>query len=315
MPFEFKPDDASLLKGVQRLARGQLDAALALLESETPPTAETVHALRKHSKKLRGLLRLMAPVMKGCKRQNARLRDAARHIAPLRDAEVRLATFDLLAREMRPDDGQAALRALLQQDLDSARQPENLAQICGAMRAEFRAVRASVDDWALRKPHARAGSRKADSAQAFAVLRPGLENTWRQAQQGLHAARAALAGDFPAEPFHAWRKHAKHHWYQARLIQPVWPRMMAPHVAAADMLGELLGGHNDLDVLCDYLRRRTASDDAAAGAVALPALQAAALQPRRLLAERAVALGGQLFAPPARAMTDLWGAWWCVWRA
>lgn len=314
MAYRFQPDDKTIIKGAQRIAHGQIDAALALLVADTPPSPQTVHALRKHTKKLRGLLRLLAPVMKGYSRENTRLRNAARQIAPLRDAEVRLGTFDLLTRELAESPGLKDLRAMLEQDLASARQPEQLAAICAVMRTELEAARASLGALVLRKPYMQAGTRKASRAGAFDVLRPGLETSWRRAQAGLEAAREALAGDFPAEPFHEWRKAAKHHWYQARLLQPVWPEAMATHIATADTLGETLGDHNDLDVLCSNLQARVTAEGCTSGAAALPALHAAALRPRRLLAEQAVALGSMLFAPPARAITDQWGAWWAAWK-
>ncbi|MCQ9933930.1 CHAD domain-containing protein, partial [Staphylococcus aureus] len=52
---------------------------------------------------------------------------------------------------------------------------------------------------------------------------------------------------------HEWRKRVKDHWYQARLLRPIWPAIMDPHVAAADTLGEILGQVNDLAVLRDRL--------------------------------------------------------------
>ncbi len=312
MAFAFKPNDDTALTGARRIARQQLDTALGLLDAPAPPSPDRVHALRKHTKKLRGLVRLVLPVTRRLQRQNLRLRDAARQIAPLRDAEVRRGTFDLLTRDMDREPGIQALRRLLQQDVAAVRQPASLERITEGMRGELRAVRDALDGWALRK---RYGGKRMEGAEAgFAVLRPGLETTWGAAQAGLAASRAALAGDFAADPFHEWRKAAKHHWYQARLLRPIWPEVMAPHVAAADTLGELLGDHNDLDVLCAFLQSRVDAGDCPEGAAALPALRAEVLQPRRLLAEKAVALGERLFAPPARAVTDQWAAWWCAWH-
>ena len=311
MGFSFKRGDRTALDGARRIAAEQLDAALKLLGAPQAPGAASVHKLRKHCKKTRGLLRLLYPVLKGVGGDNRRLRDAARHIAPLRDAEVRLGSFDLLARELPDLPGLAPLRRQLGAEVMALRADASMQEMLPAMAAELGAVRLRLEQWRPRASFAKAGKQE----DGFALLRPGLEASWRGARAGLAAARAELQGDFDATPFHEWRKLAKHHWYQARLLAPIRPDMMAPHLAEADSLGELLGDHNDLDVLCTHLATHVAqAGDPPEMVQALTALRAAALRPRRLLAARAVGLGERLFAPPPRVLSALWGSWWAAWR-
>ena len=313
MGFSFKRGDRTAFDGVRRVAAEQLDAALKIIAAPQAPGAAAVHKLRKHCKKTRGLLRLLYPVLKGVKADNRALRDAARHIAPLRDAEVRLGSFDLLARDLPDLPGLPALRRQLEAEVAALRADASMHEMLPAMAAELGAVRRRLDAWHPRARFARAGKRADDDG--FALLRPGLEASWRASRAGLAAARAQLEGDFDATPFHEWRKVAKHHWYQARLLAPIRPQMMAPHLAEADALGELLGDHNDLDVLCTHLAAHVAAQGDPPEAVqALTALHAAALRPRRLLAEQAVALGERLFAPPPRVLSALWESWWLAWR-
>jgi CHAD domain-containing protein len=110
MAFQFKPDE-TLAKGIRRIAKGQLDKALdglTGLSGEEPE--EVVHDARKRFKKLRALLRL-ARIGLGrtiTDWENARLRDAARPLSEVRDAEVMIEAFDeLVERFGAPDHPEA----------------------------------------------------------------------------------------------------------------------------------------------------------------------------------------------------------------
>jgi len=293
MPYAFEPADTSVADAFARIAAEQLDAAIA--GAARPETVDKagLHDLRKRIKKLRGLMRLFRPVLSGFGTENAALRDAARAIAHLRDAQVRLGTFEGLRAGLPDDPALTALHARLQDEAAEAAAHRNDAAIA-AYGAALAGVRDRLPGLKLR-------------AKGFAALRPGLERTLAEARRGRKAAAAALADPaFPAEPLHAWRTRAKQHWYQARLLAPIWPAMMAPHVQAADDLGELLGDHNDIDVLLHHLA------DAPPAALAL--LEPVALARRRALAGQAVALGRRLFADRPEALADRWAVWWRAWR-
>lgn len=294
MSFAFRPTDRSVQSALRRIARAELGAALTLLGSGTP-TPEGVHGLRKHTKKLRGLIRLVRPVFPGFGPANAALRDGAGAIAALRDAEVRLATLSALADGLPPgtaDAGLAALRA----EVAALRDPQAAGVGLAAMTDTLAALREDARGWRL-------------TAQGWDALEPGLTDTWRAARAGRKRAARALAKGEGAEPFHDWRKAIKHHWYQARLLEPLWPAMLAPQIAAADVLGEDLGAHNDLDVLRTHLARH--ADPAVAELAKLEALRAA----QDDLARRCLADGARFLADRPRALAHRWGTWWDAWRA
>jgi CHAD domain-containing protein len=113
-------------------------------------------------------------------------------------------------------------------------------------------------------------------------------------------ARAAPEPD----ALHEWRKRAKDHWYQARLLKPIWPAMMEPHIAAADDLGEWLGLINDLAVFRDRIEAAPLSAELKAEAREL------AISRHAELMTRVVPLGRLLFAGQAESLIDRWGAWW-----
>jgi CHAD domain-containing protein len=132
------------------------------------------------------------------------------------------------------------------------------------------------------------------------ALEPGLAATWTAARAEQKAARKHPT----PEALHDWRKRVKDHWYQARLLRPIWPAMMDPHIAAADELGELLGQVNDLAVLRDRLEAAPLEE-----ALRSEARDLASLRHEALMA-RALPLGQRLLAGKAHALTTRWGAWW-----
>lgn len=301
MAFAFKPSDAGSRTGVRaglrRIARAELAAALRILDAG-PPGPEAVHDLRRHTKKLRGLVRLVAPVFPQSGRVDRALRAGARQFAALRDAEVQLATLRCLSQGLAdPAPAEAAARALAA-ELLALRAPEALEAAAAALRAELQALHAGVGDWQL-------------EAQGWAALAPGLKATWRAARRGRAAAARALDRGEAGAAFHDWRKAVKHHWFQARLLGPVWPEMLAPQIAAADALGEDLGAQNDIGVL---LARLAAGPDPAVSALAAegPFAQAARAAEREL-AQRALAQGARLLAERPGALARRWGAWWELW--
>ena len=298
MPFQFSVKDRTVQAGLRRIAREQAEEALSGLSSDLAADPEAVHAVRKASKKLRGLLHLARPVLSEARTEQALIAEAARQISGLRDAQVMQKTFNTLEKAL-PKEARVPLRAALDARKAAEAHPEALAQSVAAARETF-------GDFATRSGHWKIKGKE------FGALEPGLTDTWRRARKGLHRAQAvADADDFPAEPFHDWRKRVKRHWYQARLLEPIWSEMMAPHVKQADALGELLGDHNDLDVLLTTLEAEPALD----GSPALEPLRTEVLRRRRTLATDALRLGSRLFAEPADALADRWGRWWRLWRS
>lgn len=297
MTFAFDRKDRSVQAGVRRIARAEARAALACLRSDLTANPEAVHAVRKASKKLRGLLRLVRPGFDGAKAESAALRDTARHLSTLRDAEVMRRTFERLAEKL-PDEANEALRARLDQRKAQIADPDALAEAIAAMTAAFEGIEARARKWKIR-------------GKEFDALAPGLIATRKRARKGLkRAQRAARDDTLPAEAFHDWRKQVKHHWYQARLLAPIWPEILTPHVAQADLLGETLGDHNDLDILLTTLE----GDPALADHPALSPLRVEVMAQRRKLAAQSLVLGARLLAEPPEALADRWGRWWGLWR-
>lgn len=284
MPYAILPDDRTVEAALRRIAREEAEGALALVQG-TGDLGPRVHAMRKAVKKLRGLLRLVRPVFPEARAENEVLREAGRGLSDLRDAAVQLATVERLSDGMS-DDRRARLLAPFRGAAER-HDAEAAPRLLPAFAAAMASLRDRSGGWTLEE-------------DGWDALEPGLEATWAAARKAMRAARH----DPSPDALHEWRKRVKDHWYQGRLLRPIWPAMMDPHVAAADTLGELLGQVNDLAVLRDRLEAAPLDEGLRSEARDLSSLRHAALMAEVL------PLGRRLLAGRAEALTDRWGAWW-----
>lgn len=287
MPFAFADKDLSVAKTVRKLTRLRMEASLSLLDQTERPRAELIRELRKNIKKTRALLRLVRPGFKHYSRENDALRSASRLISDLRDSDALEEAFSRVeALTFLPAGQREDLRAIV------IRPRAEIAQTQLADRlAEHRAIVAAIAE--------RIRGWKVD-ADGFDALAPGLERTWLAAQKAMDMAQANPT----VGALHDWRKRTKDHWYHARLLAPIWPEVMAQHVACADALGERLGEARDLAILIQALAD-------VSGAVEF--IQAAAAEEARLLSD-AHFLGARLFSEPAASLSRRWRGWWKIWR-
>ena len=296
MTFAFTRSDRTVAAALRRIATVQIDSALAALDDDSEPLAARVHAARKAVKKTRGLIRLVRPVFPAYAPANAALRTAAHAIGPLRESAVLLALFDDLASDcsLSPEDA-APLRTPLEDAAEALSCDAMLAQTVATFRHRMQTIRDGIDDWCL-------------TADGFDALSPGLVRTLSDARSAMKAAGKAIA-DCPPDPetLHDWRKRIKDHWYQARLLSPLWPEAMAPRIATADTLAELLGDHHDLSGLSRCL-------DRAAPSPVRSALRAEITRRRTGIEDQVLPQGRRLLADSPPALAETWRIWWKLWR-
>ncbi|GGW27894.1 CHAD domain-containing protein [Gemmobacter lanyuensis] len=288
MPYRFELSDVSLTQGMRRLALAEI-ARIQDALSQDPADTAAIHTARKGIKKLRALLRLLRAGLADVQpAENAILRAAGHALAGQRDAAVRLATFDrVVAGADLPC--LAPLRAHLLTEAAAARQPTP------DLQAVFASLALRVEGWEVTGNDRR-------------ILMQGLAETRLRARRAMRTARDSRE----AEALHDWRKRAKDHWYQARLLQPIWPEVLRPLAAEADRLAVALGDHHDLAELRAHL--------APLAPAVLPP-EAADLLTARIqdaqtgIEAMAFPLGARLFAGEPEEIADLWVKWWKVWRA
>lgn len=289
MAYHFEKKDRSVAAAIRRISVEQIDLATQALTTTDLPLPARIHVARKAVKKLRGLLRMIRPVFKDYTLENNALRDAGRTLVGVRDAQVALGTLEMvgvLANLSQQDI--AALRAAFEARITEAEAPEALAAQIDAFLIPWQDLRRRACDWTPRR-------------KGYAALQDGLERSF------IAACRAEGAVGPGAEDMavHEWRKRAKDHWYQARLLAPIWPEIMQVHGSEAGRLGDLLGEHQDIAVLLGYLPETALADR----------LRSAAKARQKALLATAHPLSRRIFAGSPSAFANRWGAWWQIWKA
>ncbi len=288
-----------MAQGVRRIACEQIDDAIDELCDRSLAQALAVHEVRKHCKKLRGLLRLVRPCLGDVyARENAHFRDAARLLSPLRDDQSVLDAYDALMTHFAAGIERRAFatvrRRLTLRGKRRAGRVTDLEERFDQVRGLMEAARERVGDWPI------------DGGGA-AAWRGGFEQTYRRARKAMAAAYAAGT----PEQFHEWRKGTKYHWYHARLLRPIWNAALGVRSDAANALGETLGAYHDLAVL-----RATLLDEGEGFGRARSVEMLVGLIDRRQaeLVASARPLGLRLFAEKATRIAQRWVQYWDAWQ-
>jgi CHAD domain-containing protein len=329
--FRFR-DDESPGDGLRRVAVEALADAAALLRAPPDGDADVaVHEARKATKKTRAALRLGRELLPGKRRRalDRALREAARDLAPARDAAVRLRTAREAARAADLDPPDAVFEAWLAGTAGSAARDAG----GGPSRAGGGAVRGEAGDGTSgptgdpteAAPRGAAPRSLARHADAFDRLRFELDGAaWRdggakrlrKGLERLHArGRRAFGrvGDPPdAGRLHACRTHTKRLGYALRLLQPTWPPLVAAEAREVRRLAELLGRDHDLALLHVALRRDDRPTGAPPDVAALAAWLDAEIARGRA---EALPLLRRLYAEPSEAFAARHAGWWSAWRA
>jgi CHAD domain-containing protein len=224
--------------------RTQLQRQLSCARDELRCSdAAHVHAARKQVKKGRATLRLLRPAIgeDNYTRENTALRDAARPISGLRDAQVLAITYRKM--RSRSDDGQqhpgldSAEEALLAhtravQQAHEAR-PDQLQQISQVIEGSLE----RISSWDL------------DRENDVAAMIMGLRQTYRRGRRTMLLA----SRETTTEHLHDWRKQAKYLWHQLELLCSVAPGEIGELADQCHRLSDYLGDEHDFAVLEEVL--------------------------------------------------------------
>jgi CHAD domain-containing protein len=226
-------------QGLGRVARGQLDLTIGLLQRRGGgPDGEAVHEARKALKRLRALLRVSRDSLgdERYRHENVILRDAGRSLSGARDARVLLDTLDDLNKRFSdeiPDGAWSRLRAALSAEARAASEGDH--DSAGNLVSALSDARTRVASWPLPQ---KGGPES---------LAPGFERIYRRGRRALRAASAERS----TENLHELRKRAKDLWHAAQLLRPASPKRMKKLGRRAHRLADLLGDDHDLAVLLD----------------------------------------------------------------
>ncbi len=265
--------ETSLSDSMRAVLKDQLEESIALTESPSD-VLTAVHDVRKNMKRIRAGLRLVRPNLLDYAAENARFRDIARGLSPLRDAEALMETLEHHQDSLSAYDaslyGRVAARVRRHREQVLAEQDPLVAlQRAGE---SLRAARPQLDALTI-------------GGEGFGVVAGGLDKTYKRARRLW--GRAFELGSF--EVFHEWRKRAKYHRHHLELLHEVWPELMGAWTQELAYLTDLLGWDHDLAVLLEI----GGDDPALAGWVAERSVRYRdKLDPvaRRLFTERRSAL-------------------------
>jgi CHAD domain-containing protein len=241
--FQLEPDETPR-EGVGRVAGGQLDLTISLLEqSGQGDGGEAVHEARKALKRLRALLRVARGVIgqPRYRHENVVLRDLGRTLSSTRDAQVLLDTLEALAAryaEVLREGTWGRLRESLRAGLADPHtaQPFPSATMVGVLSG----TRERIASWPL-----------PDSGGAE-ILAGGLADIYRRGRRAFSAA----ARDPTPERLHELRKRAKDLWHATQLLAPLGPKPMKELQQDGHRLSDLLGEDHDLAILAAEVARR-----------------------------------------------------------
>lgn len=229
----------------------QHDRVIAELAEPVENSGEAVHSARKAIKRTRGLLRLIRDALgrDAYRSLNTEMRNAARALARMRDASIRLETFELNASHLADQTGSNVLsrtRDCLGSELVSAYADGAIPRdVAAHVRALIQAARHGLAAAGLGIIGRPAGG----VAEEFSYLARGLHRTYRRSRKGMRAA--TVTGD--TAEFHEWRKDVKYLRYQLEHLELIDPRSIGAMIAGLRRVDEGLGDAHDLWMLGDFV--------------------------------------------------------------
>lgn len=291
MSYRLSPAE-TVDEGLRRILAEEVDAAVGYTRDPGLDVHDAVHQLRKRLKGARALIQLVRGSLPGRRAENRRYRDIGRHVSESRDASSIVDAFRLMM-EGSSEDRAIAIEPVLgalgerRERLTTTLAIRERLTRCGH---ELRATRPTIQSLQLRT----------DDWDAVAG---GLRHWYRRGRRLWR--RADVERD--TELLHEWRKCAKYHLYQLRLLEDVDPEAMRQSIDRAAALEDVLGHEHDLAVLETVLPELDVSD--AARAAGLAELRSSRVR----LQEAALTLGEPVYREsPAvflRRIETAWRAW------
>lgn len=233
--WRFEPAEP-LDQAFRRVATEEIRAARIALTELQDGRDKAIHEARRSFKRLRALLRLASPAMDGgFAKENRRLRDAGRLLAPARDAAVLLDSFDRFV--------EAHAAGLAPADLASLR--DRLAQKQPAPAADGKVVDAHVARVIALTERSERNLARLDWPADSGELQRGL----RKAQARLKASFRAARETSDPEDLHDWRKRIKDQTAQMELFGAMLPGDLKAGRKGAKDIAQILGDEHDLCLL------------------------------------------------------------------
>ncbi len=282
----------SLGANLRRICRKQVDNGLQIVRGGKEPGDTPVHQTRKHLKKARAALQMVADEIgkSRFKKQDHRFRDIARLISDVRDAEVRLQTVRQL-QEITRRNAQQTFRKT--EELLLAELEHFMAAFAGWQKqagSQLEKLREEIEAWPVED---------LDCKQ----MRCAVQRAYKSARDELNCAKTKPTPD----NFHEFRAKAKRLFYQLRILCPINPLVIRALIDELDSVGKVFGRSHDLCFLSERLRRDDGQTEETHELVKV--IEASELE----LQERGVDLAERFFEERPRAFGHRLGGWLQQW--
>lgn len=297
MKFYFRRGK-SISDEVRRIASEQLQLSIEDLTERKPDLHTAIHEFRKRCKRLRALLRIVRPnFSKHYAPTNRLLRDLARDLSYVRDAQALVEALDRLEMAIEQTGAFPLIRAVLLERKEAAAGGEEaLHRKLDTMVPVLQRVMKSTKRWRI-------------EGSGFQCVAGGLARTYRRGRR----ARKRCQSQPSTYNFHEWRKRVKYHWHHTILLHKACPELLNPHHLLAEELGDLLGHEHDYAVLTERLRAIRHGEDHFRDELANLLKQVERQQVE--IRHNALALGGYLQAESSAALTKRWKTYFKIWKS
>jgi CHAD domain-containing protein len=245
MAYRFRISE-TLGAGARRIAREITGKAVRLASEKGRSLAVRTHEARKGVKKLRGLVRLVAPASKSpeaLKDTYRHLRRAAKILAGRRDHDVIHITLNKIAAEGAKRAGGFGprnvaevfkeLTGLDKGEIGDAAGQKDFAEFT----AMISALRRDIDAWNFHQSDLHALDR-------------GYIATYNEARNGM----LQILEKPTDKRLHGWRRLVKYHFYHARLLESIKAGSDSERIEKTKLLEEILGNHHDLVMLKERIK-------------------------------------------------------------
>ena len=238
MSYRLKSGEG-LADGLHRIFREEIKSALKETRRSPRNRGVAVHEFRKHLKKLRAALWLVAEEVGKDRHllEDRSIRQIAKVVSGVRDAHVRLQTVVQIRKQLSDD----AFGKVFQHIEDLlALEAESFAAAAAGWEKQvvrhLKTIEKRISRWNLKR------LRWKQVCSAVAA-------SYRRGQSGLaHAVKKPSPKNF-----HAGRKEVKELWYKLRIFAPLHRVVLEEIANDAKKLGKLLGQHHDFAFLRERL--------------------------------------------------------------
>jgi CHAD domain-containing protein len=267
-------------EGFRRIVLEKIAHADRTLSDRDVSIAKRIHETRKRFKEIRATLRLARQLIgdRQFALENRWFRDAARSLAPLRDAQAALESFEKFSPFLQKEAGRSATRSLGRLLRSHADLPphDELDMVFDDVRARLAIARRRAEQWKFQH-------------DGFELIAPAVKKIYSAARNKLRG----LANDSSETAVHEWRKRVKGHWYHTTILRHAWSEEFAPRIEQLDDVSHLLGDHHDLAVIRQSIEEHVTEFR---GEVAVARLLHAITTRQRQLEEEARVLGSRIFS-------------------